>query len=440
MGQVGRTGGRTVVKGQMNVKSTTGLILCVLCFLCVLGREQAVVKGQFQMPDAKQMSGIPRPVDDLPDGSISIRLVRGSLSNNIPNHPVQLAVGGRVLTVKTDENGRAQFDKIAGGAAVRASADVDGEHLESPEFQAPSKGGIRMLLVATDKSAAPATEPSAPAVSGQVVIGGQSRIVVEPGDEAVTLYYLLDISNTARIPVNPPGVFMFDMPTEALGTTIMQGSTEKAAVTGTRVRVQGPFPPGRTSLQVACELPAQTGTVNIVQKFPANLEQLAVIVKKVGETVVRSPQFTRQQEFPAGNETYIASTGGTVAAQNPITIEIAGLPHHSRIPRWIALALAIGIAIAGVWAAGQPAADAAAAAAEQKRLVAKRDKLLNSLARLEHDRRQGKLDEDRYRPRREELMAALEHIYGALDDHGPSGPEPAERTGVNAPAGALTAS
>jgi hypothetical protein len=412
----------------------------ILCLLCVLGADLAPVHAQFQMPDARQMSGIPRPVDDLPEGSISIRLVRGSLSNNITNHPVELNVAGKALTVRTDDSGRAQFDKIAPGAVVKASADVDGEHLESPEFQAPARGGIRMLLVATDKSAGPVTEPDAAAVSGQVVIGGQSRIVVEPGDEAVTLYYLLDITNTARIPVNPPRVFMFDMPSEAIGTAVMQGSTEKASATGTRVRVQGPFPPGQTSLQVACELAAGTGTVNIFQKFPANLEQLAVVVKKAGNTVVRSPQISRQQEFPAGGETYIASTGGTVPAEQPIAIEISGLPHHSRTPRWIALALALGIAVAGLWSARQPEDDAAGAAVEQRKLTAKRDKLLNSVVRLEYDRRQGTIDDDRYRTRREELIAALERIYGSLDRHEAAGPESLQPHGAHAPLGEVTAS
>ena len=55
--------------------------LSVLCFLCAL-----VVPAFAQMPDPKQMAGIPRPVNDLPDGSISVRLIRGQLSNNIASH------------------------------------------------------------------------------------------------------------------------------------------------------------------------------------------------------------------------------------------------------------------------------------------------------------------------------------------------------------------
>ena len=43
--------------------------------------------------------------------------------------------GGKVLsTVKTDENGRAEFSGVAPGTTVKAVATVDGERLESQEF------------------------------------------------------------------------------------------------------------------------------------------------------------------------------------------------------------------------------------------------------------------------------------------------------------------
>src|SRR4029450_7359935 len=53
----------------------------------------APASAQLQMPDPKQMSGIPRPVTDLPAGHVSVRLIRGQLSNNIQGHPVEI-VGG----------------------------------------------------------------------------------------------------------------------------------------------------------------------------------------------------------------------------------------------------------------------------------------------------------------------------------------------------------
>jgi hypothetical protein len=49
--------------------------------LCLCGSAFA----QFQMPDPKQMAGIPRPLM-MPSGSVSVRLIRGQLSNNIADH------------------------------------------------------------------------------------------------------------------------------------------------------------------------------------------------------------------------------------------------------------------------------------------------------------------------------------------------------------------
>ena len=66
------------------------------------------------MPDPKEMSGIPRPVPvgDLPNRTVSVRLIRGALSNNIAGHPVDLLIDGTPRTVKTDENGRAEFGPL----------------------------------------------------------------------------------------------------------------------------------------------------------------------------------------------------------------------------------------------------------------------------------------------------------------------------------------
>lgn len=392
-------------------------VLCVLSFFLAILSDLRVVDAQFQMPDPKQMSGIPRPVTDLPNGSISVRLIRGSLSNNIAGHPVDLIVGGAKRTGKTDDAGRAQFDNLPPGALVKASADVDGEHLESQEFQAPAQGGIRLMLVATDKNASPATSPEAPAVSGQVVLTNQSRIVMEPRDEVVNVFYLLDINNTARVPVNPATPFAFDLPPDAQGAGVMEGSTPNAKVEGKRVTVAGPFPPGHTFLQVGASIPVSgRGAIEIAQTFPANFESLAVIAQKVGDAKLASPQLANQREMPADGQTFIAATGAAVPAGQPINLTLSGLPHHSSTPRFLALGLAAVILVGGYFFAANVKQNVANRAAERKRLVARREKLLSELARLESEHRAGRADSRRYAERRAELVAALEHVYGALDD------------------------
>ena len=44
--------------------------------------------AQMGMPDAKQMSGMPLPVPDMPAGTVTVRVVRGNVANTIPNQPV----------------------------------------------------------------------------------------------------------------------------------------------------------------------------------------------------------------------------------------------------------------------------------------------------------------------------------------------------------------
>jgi len=372
-----------------------------------------IASAQFQMPDPKMMSGIPRPVNDLPDGSISVRLIRGQLSNNIASHPVELHyANGRVLKVNTDDAGRAQFDKLAPGV-VKASADVDGEHLESQDFEVPGSGGIRLMLVATDKNA-PNAAPEAPAVTGQVTLSDNSRIVFEPGDEDVAVYYILEIFNNNTNPVNPDPPFVFDMPKGALGTTILDGSSPLARNKGSHVSLAGPLPPGKTLIQVVAEMPTDTGSLDVTQTFPASMDHLAVLVKKVGDTKLESPTIERQQDFPNEGQVVIGAMGGQIPAGKPIELHLIDLPHHSTVPRYTSLSLAGGIILLGVWA-GTRKQPLGSADAERKRLITRREKLFGDLVKLERDRRAGKRD-DRYETRREELMAQLEHVYGALDD------------------------
>jgi len=270
--------------------------------------------------------------------------------------------------------------------------------------------------VATDKekAARDAAAASAPAVTGQVVLSDQSRIIVEPGDGTLDVYYLLTIANRASTPVKTATPFVFDMPSGAQGTTILEGSSPLARVDGAKVFVDGPFPPGDTSVQVGSSLPVSSGSVDITQRFPATFEQLGVIARKVGDLKISSPQFTRQQEMPTNGEIAIVAEGGTIQSGQPFMLTVSGLPHHSVVPRFTSLALALAIGLVGVWAASKPE-EPGQRKTERQQLVAKREKLFQELVRLENDRRHDRGDRVRYGERRAELCAALEQVYGALD-------------------------
>jgi hypothetical protein len=282
--------------------------------------------------------------------------VRGGPGNNLPGETVELTVGGRASTGKTDANGRAQFPGVAVGADVRARAVVGGETLESRPFTMPDRGGIRLMLVATDPEAARREEESAklaagPAQPGMVTLGSDSRFVIETVEDAVQVYYLLTLRNTARTPVQPPAPLIFDLPTGAAGATILEGSTPQARVSGARVTVVGPFPPGSSVVQVAFNLPHRGGELTLAQRIPAPLEQVLIVSEKSGEVRLTSPQAPSQREMPADGQTYIVATGPAVAAGGMLEMTVSGLPGHARWPRNVALGLAGMILLAGVWGA-----------------------------------------------------------------------------------------
>ena len=231
--------------------------------------------------------------------------------------------------------------------------------------------------------------------------------------------------------MNPQTPFVFTLPPEAVGTTVIQGSSPLASNKGREVTVAGPFPPGTTAIQVAAEYPVGTGSVTIEQPFPAVFQQVVVIAKKAGALSLASAQFERTEESVIEGTPVVLGIGKELPAGQTFALTISGLPHHSGVPRRIALMLAALIVIIGVWAATRPAEPSSGRGAERKRLIARREKLFQDLVRLEQDHRRGKLDGPRYGARREELLQGLEQIYGALEEDD-TGPEPASRTGVAA--------
>lgn len=366
-------------------------------------------------PDPRQMSGIPLPDPGLPVGTVSVRVIRGQMTNNVPDQPVELRVGDAVDVVATDAAGRATFAALAPGATVTAATDLDGVRLESQPFAVPERGGTRLLLVG---GAGGSADPSAPAVAGEVTFGPDSRIAVELGEESVTVFYYLDIVNQGDAPVDPGEPIRFTLPAGAQGTTALGESAPSTRVEGAIVSLPGPFRPGTTPLRLAFALPYTGDRLAIAQPLPVDLESLLLVVEKWGEMNLASDQISRRADMGpdtiGGDTTYIFGAGPRVPAGTPVALEISGLPHHSQTPAMLALALVAVMLLAGVWGA-VGAADGDAGSERRRRIEARKDRLFADLVRLERQREAGRIGATKYASRRGTLMAALESVYRELD-------------------------
>lgn len=388
-----------------------------------------------QMPDLRQMSGQPLPSGDLPAGSVSVRLVRGGISNNLPDVEVTLEGGGPAKTLKTDASGRAIFSGLPPGSIWRAIATVDGERLESQAITVPSAGGTRVLLVAglqqgaAGASPAPATRagtPTAPAspapggappsaanaVPGTVTFGLQSRLVIELAEGSVEVYGLFDIVNLSSTPVMPATPVVFDAPESASTVSVLEGSSPQAKATGHRVTVNGPFAPGNTQVQIAYRQPYDGGTLHLSQAVPLALPQTTVIVRKFGDMRATLTGVTGQREVPLESRLYLVLNGRGLNPGERVDLTLEGLPHASLWPRYTTLGLAALLVIGGVLLAMR-APDSDQTSAELRALRTLRAEKFEKLVSAERRLRQSP-DDAALRERRAALIVEIEELDDAL--------------------------
>jgi hypothetical protein len=392
----------------MNWLRVSRLFVLLMAFTMLWGGTN--LAGQ---PDPRQMSGLPLPDRTLPDGTITVRVIRGQITNNVPDQLVELRQGDSVQTARTDGEGRATFLALNAGQPVQASTELDGQPIQSQSFLAPGPGGIRVMLVGADLDS-----PVLPVQAGTVTLGDESWIQVELIEESVEVYYFLQVVNPGVAPVDSPVPIAFDLPSGAVGTTVLRGGSPRALVDGRHVELPGPFAPGATPLHVAYILPYSGESLAIAQSFPIDLEALLISVEKWGALDVVSAQIERRMELPASEgegSPHMLVAGPRIVTGRPLSVELIGLPSRSRVPSNATLIVAIGILGCGIWGASGRS-EMTATSRHRVTLEVRKEKLLTDLVKVERQHRAGKIGSTKHTTRRGELVGALERVYRDLDD------------------------
>jgi hypothetical protein len=380
-----------------------------------------------QMPDPRQMSGQVLPAGDLPTGSVTVRIIRQTMANAVPGITVELHGAGDVRRAVTAAQGRARFDGLPVGARVHVVAVVDGERLESIEFPVPPAGGSRTLLAAgvgagRPAGAAAAEAPAASPDAGTggageaLVLGADTRFAIEFQDDQLTAFYLLEIVNRSSAPVSPAAPLVIELPSESSGGALMQGGSPTASIAGSRVSIAGPFAPGVTQVPVAFRIEGWPSEWTLTQRFPLPLESVAVAAQKLSGMTLASPHATTVRETSFQRMPYLVATGNGLAAGTPLMITLRGLPHRSAIPLSLALTIAAGLVLWGLWAART--ALRPEEAARRRQLEDRRRRGLSALAALDEQQRAGAVHGPRYMDKRAVLLRELERVYRELDAMG----------------------
>lgn len=394
-------------------------VVVAIILAAVLGMALPAVA----QPDLRQMNGMVLPSGDLPDGAISVRVVRQTLGNNVTGVAVVLSGAGVNESAQTDESGRAIFSGLPAGATLTASVTVEGETVRSQPFQVPSRAGVRLILaVGLDAAAAPATpgapgaapggpapSPQAAATPGTVVLGNQWRTIFDFNNERLEVVHIFEFANAASQPVSVAEPITITMPEDATQVTLLEGSTPQARVFQRQVVVAGPFAPGRTIAQVAYGLPIEGPRREISLTLPVASMATNVIVRRLGDTRLVEPTLPQSREAQAEGRTYFTGSGPGQAAGSTMRLVVDGIPHHPRWPRYAALGISGLIVAVGLWLMfGKPVDPSA----RVKALEAQRAALLLRLQRLQQG---GEPSTDEALEERDALMRDLEGIYALLD-------------------------
>jgi hypothetical protein len=373
--------------------------------------------AQIEMPDARQMSGTPLPAPELANGVVTVRVVRERMGNNISGQTVTLTGGGQTKSGVSDAQGRVSFEGFPAGTPVTAEVVVDGEKLISQTFPVPARGGMRVALVAGGAAAAAADKAAADAAAkepprpGVVEFGGDSRIVFEYQTDVLTVFYIFDVVNNARTPIDVGRPLTFDLPDGATGASPLQESSKQVGVSGEHVTITGPFAPGKTPIQIGYSLPNAGPNYVFRQQWPAAFEQVLIAAEKFGAMRMSSPQVKDTRDVTSDGQSFILGEGGRLNAGDTLVVNFTGLPAHAKTNRVAVLVAGLAIVLAGLWFGLTPPASEAAAKAK---LQARREKLMADLVALERKRQTRPLNEAEA-AKRDRLVAELEHVMQALD-------------------------
>ncbi|MBF8301068.1 MAG: hypothetical protein HW394_1438, partial [Acidobacteria bacterium] len=75
--------------------------------------------AQINMPDPSLIHGKAIPAPELPNGTVTVRVVREAIGNNMAGQDVRVTAGGAVRTARTDDQGRATFTDLPAGSDAR---------------------------------------------------------------------------------------------------------------------------------------------------------------------------------------------------------------------------------------------------------------------------------------------------------------------------------
>jgi hypothetical protein len=411
-------------------------IFLVLALAPLFMGTPAQAQGMGMGNAGADMATRPLSAPELPTGTVSVRIGRGSLSNNAVGLEVTanvMAADGKVqkLTTKTGPDGRALFKDLPVGAHFQAQVTVDGQALKTADFPVPSEGGTRLILVSagTGAEAAPDEQAMPPGHEGMMQamrgdaphatskertgdvsalrMGPGSRLVLDLREDSLVVMEELVLENTSDKIFQPgPNGLMLPVPDGGKDVEIIPGGVPLKAE-GSSVAVTGGIPPVTSGMPVRARFgmtiaARNRGEIEIRQPVPMGLPTpLLFVPDNLGLTVQAAglrempPQTDDAKSVVHIFELPSVPNGGI------LRFTVTGMPTRSHTGQAVAGMLFFLVVLGGVFLMARGRSPNAPSADT-------RGKLLDELAEWERARLAGdKVPEDK----RTQLLADLRQSY-----------------------------
>ena len=241
---------------------------------------------------------------------------------------------------------------------------------------------------AREKSGSRSRGASEPARPGVVEIGRESRIILEFQDDNLTVFYLLEIVNNARTPIDIGGPLLIELPTGAAGASMMQGSSpqrQRAWRHADDHRAVRARQDDRRRSASRCRKPAQSLTIAQTVAGGAGAGVRRRREDRRHADVVAAADRHPRDDTRTAQPFIMAHRWPRRTPGDTLVLNLTGLPAHSQTPRNVGAGAGGADLRVGAWFAFSPAK---AHAAQDAKLHARREKLLNDIVALERKRRQ----------------------------------------------------
>lgn len=363
----------TVVTPKLAIVSQAALLgICGL--LLALASSPAL--AQDPPLDHKGSMSAPLFVEDLPVGSVSVRIARPSMTEPIVGENVVgswTTKDGKAnsATVKTGADGRAIFAGVPVSSTFGAKATIEGKALTTTQFTVPAQGGTRLLMIIGAQAnealseMAKGVHPDALDKTSDLSvlrISSGSRMMVELREDAIGVMQNLLVENTSD-KVFDPGQrgLLIPLPDGFAGAEKLPGGADLEIKEGAGVFLHTLIPPTQApaaavQVRVGYVLAThETPEFDIVQPMPLGLQGGLILVPDQIPITLSAPgmRMLAPAHDDDGNVMRMYDLEA-VAPGQALRMTVRGLPTRNQVGKWIAAGLVGLLIIAGIVAMRRP--------------------------------------------------------------------------------------